>query len=192
MYELVRHVSFIDCPGHDILMSTMLSGAAVMDGALLLVAANETCPQPQTSEHLAAIEIMQLKHLIILQNKADLVNAEAAHAHQESIQRFARGTVAQSSQIIPIPAQLKINTDTVIEALTRVPPPVRDFTSPARMIIIRSFDINRPGWDIDDLKGGIAGGSILQGVLRLGDEIEIRYECTWRGTIVVSKLILVL
>ena len=48
--ELVRHVSFVDCPGHDILMATMLNGAAVMDAALLLIAANETCPQPQTSE----------------------------------------------------------------------------------------------------------------------------------------------
>ncbi|KAG9967929.1 putative translation initiation factor 2, gamma subunit, partial [Aureobasidium melanogenum] len=68
-YRLLRHVSFVDCPGHDILMSTMLSGAAVMDAALLLIAGNETCPQPQTSEHLAAIEIMKLNHIIILQNK---------------------------------------------------------------------------------------------------------------------------
>jgi translation initiation factor 2 gamma subunit (eIF-2gamma) len=44
---LRRHVSFVDCPGHDILMATMLNGAAVMDGALLLIAANESCPQPQ-------------------------------------------------------------------------------------------------------------------------------------------------
>lgn len=65
--ELLRHVSFVDCPGHDILMATMLNGAAVMDGALLLIAANEPCPQPQTSEHLAAVEIMRLQHIIILQ-----------------------------------------------------------------------------------------------------------------------------
>ena len=42
------------------------------------------------------------------------------------------------------------------------------------MIVIRSFDINKPGKGIDDLKGGIAGGSILKGVLKIGDEIEIR------------------
>jgi translation initiation factor 2 subunit 3 len=65
--NLVRHVSFVDCPGHDILMATMLNGAAVMDGALLLIASNESCPQPQTSEHLAAVEIMRLKDIIILQ-----------------------------------------------------------------------------------------------------------------------------
>ena len=54
----MRHLSFVDCPGHDILMATMLTGAAVMDAALLLVAGNMSCPQPQTSEHLAAVEIM--------------------------------------------------------------------------------------------------------------------------------------
>ena len=67
--KLLRHVSFVDCPGHDILMATMLNGAAVMDAALLLVAGNESCPQPQTSEHLAAVEIMRLSNIIILQNK---------------------------------------------------------------------------------------------------------------------------
>ena len=63
---LMRHVSFVDCPGHDVLMATMLAGAAVMDSALLLVAGNQPCPQPQTSEHLAAVEIMDLDQIIIL------------------------------------------------------------------------------------------------------------------------------
>lgn len=58
--NLIRHVSFVDCPGHDILMSTMLTGAAVMDCALLLVAANISCPQPQTQEHLVALVITKL------------------------------------------------------------------------------------------------------------------------------------
>lgn len=89
--KLVRHVSFVDCPGHDILMATMLNGAAVMDAALLLVAANETCPQPQTSEHLAAVEIMKLEHLIILQNKVDLIKEQQALEHQKSIAAFVKG-----------------------------------------------------------------------------------------------------
>ena len=70
---LVRHVSFVDCPGHDILMSTMLTGAAVMDCALLIVAANMPCPQPQTQEHLVALVIMKLKYVIIVQNKVDII-----------------------------------------------------------------------------------------------------------------------
>src|SRR6266576_196426 len=101
--KLVRHVSFVDCPGHDILMATMLNGAAVMDAALLLVAANETCPQPQTSEHLAAVEIMKLEHIIILQNKVDLIKEAQALEHQKSIAAFVKGssclvvTVSRSS-----------------------------------------------------------------------------------------------
>lgn len=166
---------FVDCPGHDILMSTMLSGAAVMDAALLLIAGNETCPQPQTSEHLAAIEIMKLNHIIILQNKVDLMREESALQHYESILKFIRGTVADGSPIIPISAQLKFNIDAVNEHLiTKIPVPVRDFTAAPHMIVIRSFDVNKPGAEIDQLRGGVAGGSILTGVLKLGDEIEIR------------------
>ncbi|KAI4263786.1 MAG: hypothetical protein L6R42_001075 [Xanthoria sp. 1 TBL-2021] len=174
-YRLLRHVSFVDCPGHDILMSTMLSGAAVMDAALLLIAGNETCPQPQTSEHLAAIEIMKLKHIIILQNKVDLMREDGAESHYQSILNFIRGTVADGSPIIPISAQLKYNIDAVSEYLvTKIPVPIRDFTAAPHMMIIRSFDVNKPGAEIEDLKGGVAGGSILTGVLKLGDEIEIR------------------
>ncbi|KAM0819362.1 putative Eukaryotic translation initiation factor 2 subunit gamma [Seiridium cardinale] len=174
-YELLRHVSFVDCPGHDILMSTMLSGAAVMDAALLLIAGNETVPQPQTSEHLAAIEIMKLDKIIILQNKVDLMREEAAQQHYSSILKFVRGTPAAHSPIIPISAQLKFNIDAINEALvTTIPVPPRDFSQDPHMMVIRSFDVNKPGAEIDELKGGVAGGSILHGVLRLGDEIEIR------------------
>jgi translation initiation factor 2 subunit 3 len=173
--KLMRHVSFVDCPGHDILMSTMLSGAAVMDAALLLIAGNETCPQPQTSEHLAAIEIMKLDNIVILQNKVDLMKEEGADAHYQSILKFIRGTVADGSPIIPISAQLKFNVDAVVEHLiTSIPIPIRDFTAAPRLIVIRSFDVNKPGAEIEELKGGVAGGSILNGVLKLGDEIEIR------------------
>jgi len=88
-WVLRRHISFVDCPGHDILMATMLNGAAVMDAALLLIAGNETCPQPQTSEHLAAVEIMKLKNIIILQNKIDLVKEDAALAQYDQIKQCA-------------------------------------------------------------------------------------------------------
>ncbi|EGV65123.1 eukaryotic translation initiation factor 2 subunit gamma [Yamadazyma tenuis] len=174
-YKLVRHVSFVDCPGHDILMSTMLSGAAVMDAALLLVAGNESCPQPQTSEHLAAIEIMKLKHVIILQNKVDLMREESALEHQKSILRFIKGTIADGAPIVPISAQLKYNIDAVNQFIVNyIPVPKRDFLASPRLIVIRSFDVNKPGAEIDDLKGGVAGGSILNGVFKIGDEIEIR------------------
>lgn len=174
-WELRRHISFVDCPGHDILMATMLNGAAVMDAALLLVAGNESCPQPQTSEHLAAVEIMKLKNIIILQNKIDLVKPDQAEKQYNEIKAFVNGTVAHDAPIIPISAVLKYNIDVICEYLcTHVPVPIRDFTSAPEMIVIRSFDVNKPGEDTDSLKGGVAGGSILKGVLRIGDKIEVR------------------
>merc|ERR1711988_1700642 len=110
-------------------MATMLNGAAVMDGALLLIAGNEVCPQPQTSEHLAAIQIMKLKHIIILQNKIDLINETAAKQQYEEIKNFTRGTIAEKSQIIPISAQLGYNLDVVCEFIVKkIPIPERDLT----------------------------------------------------------------
>lgn len=174
-FQLVRHVSFVDCPGHDILMATMLNGAAVMDAALLLIAGNESCPQPQTSEHLAAIEIMKLKHMIILQNKIDLVKESQAKEQHEQILRFVKGTIAEGSPIVPISAQLKYNIEVICEYICKkIPIPIRDFASQPRLIVIRSFDVNKPGCEVEDLQGGVAGGSILRGVLKVNQEIEIR------------------
>jgi len=174
-WRVVRHVSFVDCPGHDILMATMLNGAAVMDAALLLIAGNETCPQPQTSEHLAAVEIMKLDNIIILQNKIDLVTETDAVGQHKQIKQFVKGTVAENAPIVPISAQLEHNVDLVCHHIVKnIPVPVRDFISKPRLIVIRSFDVNKPGETVNNLKGGVAGGSILQGVLKIGDEIEIR------------------
>ncbi|KAM7362899.1 histone-lysine N-methyltransferase Su(var)3-9-like [Cochliomyia hominivorax] len=174
-FRLIRHVSFVDCPGHDILMATMLNGAAVMDAALLLIAGNESCPQPQTSEHLAAIEIMKLKQILILQNKIDLVKESQAKEQYEDITKFVQGTVAEGAPIIPISAQLKYNIDVLCEYIVKkIPVPQRDFNAPPRLIVIRSFDVNKPGCEVNDLKGGVAGGSILCGVLKVGQEIEVR------------------
>lgn len=156
-------------------MATMLNGAAVMDGALLLVSGNEPCPQPQTLEHLAAVEIMKLKNILILQNKIDLVKEAEAAAQYDEIRGFIQGTSAAQAPVIPISAQLKYNIDVVCEHIVKkIPIPPRDFTSAPRLIVIRSFDVNKPGGEVESLRGGVAGGSILQGVLRLGDEIEIR------------------
>ena len=181
LLNLVRHISFVDCPGHDILMATMLNGAAVMDAAFLLIAANEKCPQPQTSEHLAAVEIMKLNKIIILQNKVDLVKEEDVKAQYNDIKEFIKGTCANGSPVIPISAQLKYNVDAVNECVLKyIPLPIRNLNTPARMIVIRSFDVNKPGTEIADIVGGIAGGSILCGVLRIGDEIEVLPGRQWK------------
>lgn len=147
-----------------------------MDSALLLVAANQPCPQPQTSEHLAAVEIMNLQHIIIVQNKIDIILKEqgAANKQFEDIKKFVSGSVAEKAPIIPISAQLGYNIDAVVDYICRIPIPPKNFSGQLQMIVIRSFDVNKPGEDCEKLKGGVAGGTILKGVMRIGDEVEIR------------------
>lgn len=65
--------------------------------------------------------------------------------------------------MIPVSAQLKYNIDVVCEYIVKkIPIPERNFISPPNMIVIRSFDVNKPGSEVDEIKGGIAGGSILK------------------------------
>jgi translation initiation factor 2 subunit 3 len=173
--ELQRTVSFVDAPGHEILMATMLSGAAVMDGAILVIAADEPCPQPQTREHLAAIEAVGLKNLVIAQNKIDLVSMDKALKNYDEIKRFIKGSIAEDAPIIPVSAQQLVNIDLLIQAMQEyLPTPKRDPDLPPRMHIIRSFDVNKPGTPIDDMVGGVIGGSITQGRFEMGDEIDIK------------------
>jgi len=173
--EFIRAVSFVDAPGHEALMATMLSGAAVMDGAILVIAADEPCPQPQTREHLAAIEITGVKNLIVAQNKIDIVDEERALESYKEIVEFVKGTEAQGAPIIPVSAQHSINIDATIQALEEhVPTPSRDPSKSPRMYVVRSFDVNKPGTPMEKLVGGVVGGTILQGKFKTGDEIEIR------------------
>ena len=172
--ELLRVVSFVDAPGHETLMATMLSGAAIMDGAILVIAANEVCPQPQTREHLMALEIIGAKRIIIVQNKIDLVSEEDAITNYDQIKKFIKGTCAENAPIIPVSAHHDINIDVLIKTMEDyIPTPKRDTEKPPLMYVARSFDVNKPGTKLSELKGGVVGGSLLQGTLKKGEKIEI-------------------
>lgn len=173
-YKLVRHISFVDCPGHDVLMTTMLNGTVVMDSALLLIAANEPCPQPQTVEHLFAVEVMNLKNIVVLQNKIDLITKEQAIEQYGQIEQFLK-TSSVNGPIVPISGQFNVNIEAVLDLLVNyIKEPERNLADVAKMVIIRSFDINRPGTNVKDILGGVIGGSLVSGILRIGEEIEIR------------------
>lgn len=204
--RLVTHVSFVDCPGHEVLMATMLNGAAVMDGALLVVAANEKCPQPQTQEHLAAAEAMDLKNVVVVQNKVDLKRREEVQLHHQQMQKFLQNSYLAVEKkvvkredddeeeeeeqdeeegdkgfkmvapfVLPICAQRYMNLDALCQHIVeRIPIPERDRVAQPHMVIVRSFDVNKPGTEIEDIKGGVAGGSLIRGSLAIGDLIEIR------------------
>ena len=167
-------VSFVDAPGHETLMATMLSGAAIMDGALLLVAANEECPQPQTKEHLMALEIEEIKNVVIIQNKVDLVTKGDALKNYKQIKEFVKGSIAENAPIIPVSAKYNVNINYIIEAIEMImKTPHRDNTKTPIMFVARSFDVNKPGSDIKKIVGGILGGSLKQGIIKTGDRVEI-------------------
>ena len=173
--EPVRTVSFIDAPGHETLMATVLTGASLMDGAILLVSASEKCPQPQTREHLIALEMVGIKNVVIVQNKIDLVSKERALENYKEIKNFVKGSILENVPVVPVSAQQMINIDVLIRQIeSTIPTPQRDSGKNLKMLIARSFDINRPGTEIKRLSGGILGGSILQGMLKVGDQIEVR------------------
>lgn len=180
--ELVQYLSFVDCPGHESLMSTMLSGATIMDYAILLIDGSQKCPQPQTIEHLLALEILQVSKIIIVQNKLDLIDGNQAMDNYKQIREFVKGTCAENAPIIPMSAQKKYNLDILCEYLYKYFEPVPQKNYPVKMNIIRSFDINRPGCDVADIKGGVLGGSVLSGVLKTGDKIELRPGIVKRNT----------
>jgi len=168
-----RYISFVDCPGHEMLMATMLSGAALIDAAILVIAANEGI-KPQTREHLIALQAKKVNNIIIIQNKIDLVSKEEALKNYKQIQDFVKNTIAEKAPIIPVSAQQGINIEKIKEFLLEIKIPKRDKNSAPEFLIARSFDINKPGTEIQNLHGGVLAGILKKGSLKIGDEIEIK------------------
>lgn len=168
-----RYITFVDAPGHEMLMATMLSGAAIMDAAILVVSADEGI-KPQTQEHLVALQAKDINNIIIVQNKIDLVDKETAVKNYKKIKEFVKGTIAESAPIIPISAQQEINLDKVLEEIVKIPIKDKSKDDKPIFLIARSFDINKPGTEIEKLHGGILGGALKSGTLKIGDEIEIK------------------
>ncbi|MGB9732450.1 MAG: translation initiation factor IF-2 subunit gamma [Candidatus Micrarchaeia archaeon] len=170
----VRRISILDAPGHEMLMATAIAGSNIIDAVLFVIAATEPCPMPQTREHLMIINILGIKNIIIVQTKIDIVGKERAKEHYNEIKRFVKGTPAENAPIIPVVASKGINIDILLKAITEIEVPKRDLDADPLMYVARSFDVNKPGTDVKNLLGGVVGGSIVRGVFKKGDKIEIR------------------
>ncbi|MCL5009840.1 MAG: translation initiation factor IF-2 subunit gamma [Candidatus Parvarchaeota archaeon] len=170
--EMFYRVSIIDSPGHKTLMTIMLSGAPLTSGAVLVVAANQTCPQPQTEEHLETIKIMGIKNLVVAQTKVDIVGAERAKKSKEEIQAFLAKNGFGGTKIIPVLSIHDINITELIQEIGKFSPIEYDSGKP-KMLVVRSFDVNRPGTDISSLNGGVLGGGLVSGQLSTSDKIRI-------------------
>jgi translation initiation factor 2 subunit 3 len=153
----------------------MLSGAALMNGAVLIIAANEKCPQPQTKEHLMGLKISDVDKIMIVQNKIDLVSDEKAKENYEQISSFLSDMWGKDVPIIPISAHHDANLDFMIYAMEKIlPTPEFDGSKKPRLHVARSFDINKPGSRPADITGGIIGGSLINGELKVDEDIEIK------------------
>jgi translation initiation factor 2 subunit 3 len=173
--KLVRKVSIVDAPGHETLMTTVISATSILDGVIFLIAANEPCPQPQTAEHLLVLNATGIKKVIIVQTKIDLVSREKALENYNQIRAFLKGSVAENAPVIPVSASSGVNLDVLLSKINEIMAPAkRDEKAKLRLYVSRSFDVNRPGSEIKNLNGGVLGGSIVQGILKVGDEIEIK------------------
>ncbi|MEW6036601.1 MAG: translation initiation factor IF-2 subunit gamma [Candidatus Micrarchaeota archaeon] len=172
--KLLRKISIVDAPGHETLMTTVISATSILDGVMFLIAANEPCPQPQTAEHLLVLNSTGIKNIIVVQTKIDLVPREKAIENYKQIKAFLKGSAAENAPIVPISANAGLNIDALLRTINSVMAAPKHEGKELRMYVSRSFDVNRPGTAIKDLKGGVLGGSIVQGVLSVGDEIEIK------------------
>ncbi|MFH1443317.1 MAG: translation initiation factor IF-2 subunit gamma [Candidatus Micrarchaeota archaeon] len=172
--KILRKVSFVDSPGHETLMATVIAASSIMDGALFVISANEKCPQPQTAEHLMVLEAAGIRNIVIAQNKIDLVTKQRAVENYNEIRAFLRGTVFENVPIIPTAAHSPKSLSALIEAIEQtIPTPKRDIDADPQLYVARSFDVNKPGTKIERMVGSVFGGSILWGKFKAGDDIEI-------------------
>jgi len=194
--ELIHHISFVDCPGHENYMSNMLCGTSVIDMAFLVEAANApTVPQPQTLEHLIAIQNSDITDIVVLQNKCDLVSKENLELNKRQIDNFIEDHCENELPIIPVIAQTGANIEYIGKYLANTLNQYnKDINLPLQINIIRTFDINRPNKPIIDLKGGVMGGSVVQGIVKVGDILQIspgickKTETSWSVSPLFTKV----
>lgn len=193
--KLVKHISLVDCPGHDEYMATMVGGTSVADITILVIAGNESVPQPQTYEHILALSASNINKFLILHNKLDLLTQEQTKNSIKEINGFLEGSPIEGSTIVPISAERGYNVEHVCRYLCfNVDNSIeRDYKAPARMTIVRSFGVNKPSTNVKEMLGGVVGGTINRGVLAIGDHVELRpgilKKSTKTGQVVVQPLV---
>jgi translation initiation factor 2 subunit 3 len=173
--ELVHHLSFVDCPGHYELIITMLSNIEVMDGIILVVSAAEVLSdKPQLLQHMHAIEIGKFENVIVLFNKLDLISKKVAKERKHELDFLLKKYNIKPKVIIPTAINLGLGKENILKAIMTYFPPNRENKKENLFYITRSFNINKNNCNYKDLKGGVIGGSLLNGNFNIGDEIEIR------------------
>ena len=173
--NLVHHLSFIDCPGHQELILTMLGSIRLMDAVIVIVSAADPIEKkPQLIQHLAAIKLSGIKKILVCLNKLDLVTKDVANERYEELQKVLSKFDIKPIKIIPTSFNKKIGVSWLLQEILDNFIPNNNVDEVSRFMATRSFDINKPGSNWNDLKGGVLGGSLFNGKLNVDDVIEIR------------------
>jgi elongation factor Tu len=171
-----RHYAHVDCPGHADYVKNMITGAAQMDGAVLVVSAVDG-PMPQTREHILLARQVNVPHIVVYLNKVDLVDDEELLDLVELEVRELLSEYQFPGEDAPVirgaaikaiegdPAAIK-SIEELFEALdTFVPEPIRDIDKPFLMPVEDVFSITG--------RGTVATGRIERGIVKMGEEVEI-------------------
>ena len=174
-----RHYAHVDCPGHSDYIKNMISGAAHMDGAILVVAASEG-PMPQTREHILLARQVQVPYMLVFMNKVDLVDdPELLDLVELELRELLTkyGFPGDKTPIIRGSALKALETDDsnspeakcIFELMDAVdsyiPEPQRDLDKPFLMPVGDVFSISG--------RGTVVTGRVDRGIIRTGDEVEI-------------------
>ena len=179
-YETIkRHYAHVDCPGHADYIKNMISGAAHMDGAILVVAASDG-PMPQTREHILLARQVQVPYIVVFLNKVDLVDdpelldlvelelRELLTAYEfpgDDIPIIRGSALKALEQEDTKAAEVKC-IDELMEAVDNyIPDPVRDLDKPFLMPVGDVFTISG--------RGTVVTGRIDRGVVKVGEDVEI-------------------
>lgn len=162
-----RNVSLIDVPGHERFIKNMLAGVGGLDAALLVIAADESV-MPQTVEHLAILDLLEVRHGVVVLTRIDLVDAEWLALVEEEVRARLKDTSLENAPIVAVSARTEQGLDTLVAALDRVldatPSRAAAIGAP-RLPVDRAFTIG--GF------GTVVTGTLLDGPLRVGQEVVV-------------------
>jgi len=173
-----RHYAHVDCPGHADYIKNMITGAAQMDGAILVVAATDG-PMPQTAEHILLAHQVGVSEIVVFLNKCDMVDdAELIDLVEQEVRDLlkkhsfdgdnavvVRGSALKALENPEDEAATKPIWDLMNALDTRIPEPVRDVEKPFLMAIEDVFSIEG--------RGTVVTGRIDRGIVKINEEVEI-------------------
>ncbi len=161
-----QSVSIVDVPGHEGFIKNMLAGVGGIDAALLVIAADEGV-MPQTREHLAILDLLQIKGGVVALTKKDLVDAEWLEMISADVRQTLAGTVLANAALVPVSAKTREGLPALLAELDR-----------ALQTVTPKNDIGKPRLPIDRVFsmagfGTVVTGTLIDGSFAVGDEIEI-------------------